>query len=388
MSSEGINTLPFIAVGIVGFLTVLSNKSKAAVKANMDKQSQEEAPSRETLSTSLMNFKAGMIPPMTKPGQPISPHRREYLMKRFKSHVRAVIFALRLRKIFEQNRAVSGHEALPVFEKSQMDRYFIAKSIEDSFIFSSIKTKDMDSLLNAFEKKVVDANEVIIKEGDDADYFYVIESGEVDFFVRGRQVGSKSKGFFGDLALLRNQKRAATCIASAGGSCVLWRLNKLSYRRVVAKNTTKNHQHIVEIVMKSAIFSQLTQNVVHKIASCMKERTYKKDEIIFKKGDIGEEMFIISSGSITLTDIEARGQTFQDMTVTSGTFGERAILESEARAATARASGGECTVYTLTKHDFTRHIGDIEELKRNSSNMNLLVSGSVYMIGIGIHLYN
>eukprot|EP00957_Ditylum_brightwellii_P188401 14342536-Ditylum_brightwellii.AAC.1 len=69
------------------------------------------------------------------------------------------------------------------------------------------------------------AGDDIIKQGDIGDYFYVIESGSVKFTVDGAEVGkAKSGDGFGELALLYNCPRAATCTAEE--ACDLWRVDQ------------------------------------------------------------------------------------------------------------------------------------------------------------------
>jgi CRP-like cAMP-binding protein len=56
-------------------------------------------------------------------------------------------------------------------------------------------------------------------------------------------------------------------------------------------------------------------------------------EVVFEKGSQGETMFIVSSGSVALSDGE---RTF-DAVQAPGLFGEMALIESQPRALTAVA---------------------------------------------------
>jgi cAMP-dependent protein kinase regulator len=83
-------------------------------------------------------------------------------------------------------------------------------------------------------------DEVIIKEGDNGNYFYIIVKGVFDIYIKNasksaalsesidknddefKQFGQKvteykDKGFFGELALLYNQPRSATIISKQDG---------------------------------------------------------------------------------------------------------------------------------------------------------------------------
>ena len=72
--------------------------------------------------------------------------------------------------------------------------------------------------------KNVEEDEVIIKQGDDGNNFYIIESGNVDVYIDfsnsndpSELVNSYADGdSFGELAIMYNAPRAATCIANGG----------------------------------------------------------------------------------------------------------------------------------------------------------------------------
>ena len=68
--------------------------------------------------------------------------------------------------------------------------------------------------------------DVIIKQGDEGDRFYVLESGTCDIPVKGK--GSVMKALrgvdFGELALLFNQPRAATVTAES--DVVVWQASR------------------------------------------------------------------------------------------------------------------------------------------------------------------
>lgn len=65
------------------------------------------------------------------------------------------------------------------------------------------------------ERKV---GEVVIQQGDEGDNFYVIENGEIEFYVNGEKVGEiKDGASFGELALIYGTPRAATAKVSGCG---------------------------------------------------------------------------------------------------------------------------------------------------------------------------
>jgi CRP-like cAMP-binding protein len=57
-------------------------------------------------------------------------------------------------------------------------------------------------------------------------------------------------------------------------------------------------------------------------------------EVVFEKGTRGDSMFIVSRGSVALTD----GERTLDTVAAPGLFGEMALIESQPRALTAAAA--------------------------------------------------
>ncbi|XP_014679971.1 PREDICTED: protein phosphatase 2C and cyclic nucleotide-binding/kinase domain-containing protein-like, partial [Priapulus caudatus] len=91
----------------------------------------------------------------------------------------------------------------------------------------------------------VQPDEHVIDQGDDGDYFYVIESGTYDIFVKfddgEKLVGAyDGKGSFGELALMYNMPRSATIIATSDGT--LWAMERSVFRRILMKSAFKKRK--------------------------------------------------------------------------------------------------------------------------------------------------
>jgi cAMP-dependent protein kinase regulator len=52
--------------------------------------------------------------------------------------------------------------------------------LEKAFMFSALENKDKDIVINAMAETIVKEGEFIIKQGDDGDNLFVIESGQLD----------------------------------------------------------------------------------------------------------------------------------------------------------------------------------------------------------------
>mmetsp|Transcript_31581 Transcript_31581/g.64889 ORF Transcript_31581/g.64889 Transcript_31581/m.64889 type:complete len:1488 (-) Transcript_31581:142-4605(-) len=95
--------------------------------------------------------------------------------------------------------------------------------IKNKLLSDVLSDTEMNTLALAALDESYDSGEVIIKEGDHGDVFYMIDSGLVDVFKES--AGSapvatlKSGQFFGEMALLSNDVRTASCVAKTDVKC-------------------------------------------------------------------------------------------------------------------------------------------------------------------------
>ena len=98
-------------------------------------------------------------------------------------------------------------------------------------LFSETDPEDIERIVDAMDEKKVLSQEVVITEGQEGDYFYVIESGNYTASKGGQSVFTyEGKGSFGELALMYNCPRAATVTADTDG--VIWALDRMTFRKV------------------------------------------------------------------------------------------------------------------------------------------------------------
>jgi CRP-like cAMP-binding protein len=89
-------------------------------------------------------------------------------------------------------------------------------------VFAQLPAAHIDELLKRFERRKTGSGEVVIREGDEGDYYYVVESGRfrVERLVGGANVvlaELKNGDAFGEEALVSEAKRNATVVSLAEG---------------------------------------------------------------------------------------------------------------------------------------------------------------------------
>jgi len=268
---------------------------------------------------------------------------------------------------------IEENYVFPKFVKTEEDRNFIAETIADNFIFGVVSKEEMTKLLDAFEEYTASVGTKIITEGDVGDYFYIIMDGKVEFTVNSERVGNAGKGkAFGDLALLYDCPRAATCVAAE--NCALWRVDKKTFRQILANGRVNGDKVILKVLHKVKLLEGLSDEYLAKIAAATTTKTFVKGDVIIKKGDIGTKFFMLKDGTVTVKDIEAGGDKFADQIYKEGDFfGERALLTEEPRAANIIANE-DCTTLILSRENFLNVVGPLETLVKKAQDLQVLQS--------------
>ena len=116
-------------------------------------------------------------------------------------------------------------------------------------MFDALNPKDKKATLDAIVPVVKGQGDLVIKQGDDGDNFYLVESGELtcsklmnpgdlqETFLKTYVPGES----FGELALLYNAPRAAT-ITCASASCELWSLDRNTFNHIIKTAVQKKRE--------------------------------------------------------------------------------------------------------------------------------------------------
>ena len=85
-------------------------------------------------------------------------------------------------------------------------------------MFGPLNPVTLDALARALVRVEVAAGDVVVREGDESDRFYVIESGTVQVTAAdGHVLREEGPGdYFGEIGLLRDVPRTATITAARG----------------------------------------------------------------------------------------------------------------------------------------------------------------------------
>ena len=234
---------------------------------------------------------------------------------------------------------------LPFHPKSPEQVARIKAAIKENFIFRDLEEKQLQSILGAMEETRAADGEVVIRQGDHGDYFYVVESGRLEVYITsetlpmhvsheqarqkgglagyhpifGKQVAENGSGSsFGELALMYGHPRAATVLAVEPST--LWRLDRMSFRTIILKAAHKRRTMYEEFLSTVPLLSSLSPEERSKIADALMSWTVEDGEAVIEEGQVGDMFYFVEEGEAIVTKKQEDGTEKTVNTLKKGSY--------------------------------------------------------------------
>ena len=293
--------------------------------------------------------------------------RRNKIMKRGqRSSVSAEVFGIYNKKSDFKPR---------IIPKTENQKETIKKKCLQSFIFNSLEDADFIKVIDAFEEKKFNSGDYVIKEGDQGDVIYLVDTGELDCektFKKGDKPTYLKTYYpgesFGELALLYNAPRAATIKAKT--DCILWALDRGTFNNIVKEAAVKKREKYENSLKNVPILSTIDAYELGQICDAVHSQKANKGDYIIKQGDKGDKFYILDEGEAFAAKIFNEGEQEHNVKdyKKGDYFGELALLRDEPRAASVIAKT-DCKLITLDRLAFKRLLGPLEKLLQRNSEM-------------------
>jgi len=298
----------------------------------------------------------------------------------------------------------NSNEPLPVFPKTPEQLRRIKTSIRDILMFRGLDEEQERGILNAMQEVKVPANDVVIRQGDVGDYFYIVEVGLLDCYIRdeplpppglstrgpsgtngpsnggsdtfiqpgyhpdfGKKVGERKPGeYFGELALMYEHPRAATVLSMEPST--LWRLDRITFRTIVLKAAHRRRTMYEHFLSSVPLLSSLETEERSKIADALTSTVYQDGDHVVKQGEMGDTFFFIEEGEAVVRKKQDGEEKEINHLKKGDYFGELSLLRREPRAATVSAvhrrdpAAPKLKVAGLDAAAFTRLLGPLREI--------------------------
>lgn len=229
-------------------------------------------------------------------------------------------------------------------------------------------------------------NDVIFKKNDHGDSFFSVISGAVRIDISDNKSKEIVSGhFFGEMGLISGRRRSATVrVASTEGGAFVSPESLTTY----AQNTTEPilnpkalqmcilletpRKQILKLIasvehvknridsefliraLQTSIFPEADQQSLERIIPLTSFRRFKRGEVLFREGDLGEALYVIRKGSVKVSRLDRSGRDITQTYIAAGNFvGEMALLSdgNALRSATVTAVV-PCETVVLRKEDF------------------------------------
>lgn len=297
---------------------------------------------------------------------------------------------------FPQRKAVAGGgrpiEVKPPSPKTSAESLLMADALKKNQNLATMVTLDdqrIAALIGVAWKQEVTGGVELIKEGDDnADYFYIVQSGKFEVMVSQKDkkgaeavteapvsVGTiEAGGSFGELALLYFAPRAATVKALTAST--VWVIDRQNFKEIIAKSAEDVAKQYVKY-LDLDILSPLKPDEKEAVAKALSEETFVKGETIFSQGEKGDLFYILTDGEVAFEKDGKFKSKHVGTAAKAFPFGERALLTNEPRLLTAKVLSDVAVCLTLDKVSFDLLLGPLEELKRRGK-------GGASKVGAGL----
>ncbi|CAN0123777.1 unnamed protein product, partial [Ectocarpus sp. 8 AP-2014] len=224
-------------------------------------------------------------------GESVRPVRR-YFSKEAKSRL---IREGRARDQDEETFDVAANEVPKT--KEEVDT--ILAIVKDIFLFQHLSEKQIADVVRVISREHVEKGEVVIKQGDEGDKFYIVDAGEFDVSVTDHNgVDSVISHInlpgvsFGELSLMYGKPRTATVTCVHDGW--LWCLERKAFRGILVDRMT--HDNTVKILRKVKTLKPLSTLKLQQLISLMEEESFVDEQYIASEGEMGDKFFIIVLG--------------------------------------------------------------------------------------------
>ena len=279
------------------------------------------------------------------------------------------------RKAMSSKMTSSTNVEIRVVPKDEATFQQLEESVKKVDLFSFLNEEQRRTLINAMFPCEYEDGNVIIRQGDQPDNFYILKNGKCAVLKKTGdkevQVAVLNPGqYFGELALISGSTRSATVVAQGHVDC--WAIDQTTYLGLLKDGHLKKRQQYRTLLKNVPFLKVLQDYEILLVADALQPVNPAKGEVVVKQGDQGDEFFIILQGECAVTKKEGDGEEKEVGRLRSGAyFGELALMNDSPRAATVIA-GDNCKLVKLDRASFHRLLGPCSEIF--TQNMKLYQS--------------
>lgn len=230
-------------------------------------------------------------------------------------------------------------------------------------VFAELTPEEAAAVVGRLRPQRFRRGEVIVRQGEPGDTFYLISRGRVAVLVETeegpQEVAELLRGdYFGEIALLRQTNRTATCLARTEVEVLA--LDRADFNELLARHFTlagkvEKVAAMSAMLRRMPLFADFSPKQLQALLGSLRSETSPAGAVVVRQGEPGDRFYIIASGLVEVLVAEeaGRGERVVARLSRGEYFGEIALLADVPRTATVRTVT-ECEFFVLARSDFER----------------------------------
>ncbi|MGQ0676339.1 MAG: cyclic nucleotide-binding domain-containing protein [Rhodospirillales bacterium] len=234
-------------------------------------------------------------------------------------------------------------------------------------VFSGLTVLQLREVLLGSEIHVPAAGDVVFQRNDYTNTFYTIFEGEVGIQINPEDPDETVRlgpgEFFGEMGLISGRRRSATVVATKPAVLIeTARREMIKLIKSVPQVQKAVDAAAIERQIRSYIAPNLTKADMQQVLSTAKIKPYKAGQTLFNEGDPPDGIYLIRSGSCTISQRMAGRDIVVNYVPAGNYVGEMALVRDRPRSATVKAAIDTETVW-LDSANFRMLMDHLPELR-------------------------
>lgn len=234
--------------------------------------------------------------------------------------------------------------------------------IDGLWVLAGLLPSEREQLAHHLVLRKHRSGEAVVREGDDGDVFYLIRSGETEVVKRdasgeNRRLAVLRRGdYFGELALLTSQPRAATVRARTRLETLT--LSRTEFNAVLAPHLRAHGVTLRRIeercdLARCSLFSEATSSEIDPLLERLTSELVPAGTTIVRQGEPGDRFYLIRRGRVeVVAHNEAGVQVSLGILGPGDYFGELALLDPAARRSATVRTLEDAALWSLDRAGF------------------------------------
>ena len=248
-----------------------------------------------------------------------------------------------------------------VAEAPALRRDDLVTALGNTILFARLSAEELEAFGTRFHPESYEAGDILIRQGDDGDRFFVIQTGTVEVLAEDSRGGHRvlaylrSGDYFGEVALLADVPRTATVRAVTGVG--VYSLVREDFEEATA-DLGQSAESMVDAIrdirrLRSVpMLRSRPESELFILLTKLDLKEWEPDTTVFEQGTVGDQFYIIRSGEVAIEAGDNGGPAREVATLRAGEyFGEIALVSDVPRTAGARTKA-RTELWSLAKEDF------------------------------------